>query len=595
MKHIKIFILICAFGTAASCDMLEPKLTNEWSDETVWTNPDMAEAVLTQVYSDLMMTPDHYDGNFLDAATDNALTRSYGSSVYRAGTGAFSRATNPIGNWSGMYDKIQSINLFLEKGLTDDVVYNRVSEATDKSIKTRLEGEAYFLRAWCGFQLLQMYGGRTDDGQVLGYVLTDHFIGEKEEADPLKFERAGYQECVEAIVKDCELAFERLPLVYEGDDVVTGSTMIGRASGLAADALKSKVLLYAASPAYQSPSVIQINGIGDFDVLDEGAYLSGWERAALFANQVLADEGISYTFTPMSADDIADAGSTLPADFIFRTYMGQVSGMESRHFPPYYLGNAQTIPSENLAEAYPAKNGYPITDPLSGYDEDDPYAVERDNRFDMTFYYQGKKFGAYDSTIDVSEGGKDSESFHLYASRSGYYLSKFLSTKNNEMLDPLVPKTSVHYNPMLRKTEVWLNYAEAANEAWGPMGKGEGCMYSAYDVIRIVREQSGGITDVTYLDQVASEGKAAFRALIQNERRLEFAFEDHRFWDLRRNLLPINTMVKGMKVTRTDGEFEYEVIDLEERPFDQIRYYYMPLPNDELLKNPNLKNNMGWD
>ena len=261
MKHIKIFILICAFGAAVSCDMLEPKLTNEWSDETVWTNPDMAEAVLTQVYSDLMMTPDHYDGNFLDAATDNALTRSYGSSVYRAGTGAFSRATNPIGNWSGMYDKIQSINLFLEKGLTDDVVYNRVSEATDKSIKTRLEGEAYFLRAWCGFQLLQMYGGRTDDGQVLGYVLTDHFIGEKEEADPLKFERAGYQECVEAIVKDCELAFERLPLVYEGDDVVTGSTMIGRASGLAADALKSKVLLYAASPAYQSPSVIQINGI----------------------------------------------------------------------------------------------------------------------------------------------------------------------------------------------------------------------------------------------------------------------------------------------------------------------------------------------
>ena len=212
----------------------------------------------------------------------------------------------------------------------------------------------------------------------------------------------------------------------------------------------------------------------------------------------------------------------------------------------------------------------------------------------MTFYYQGKQFGAYDSTIDVSEGGKDSESFHLYASRSGYYLSKFLSTKNDEMLDPLVPKTSVHYNPMLRKTEVWLNYAEAANEAWGPKGKGEGCTYSAYDVMQIIREQSGGITDVAYLDEMAAS-KDDFRALIQNERRIEFAFEDHRFWDLRRNLLDINTMVQGMKVTRVDGGLEYETVDLEERPFDQIRYYYMPLPNDELLKNPNLKNNMGWD
>lgn len=92
------------------------------------------------------------------------------------------------------------------------------------------------------------------------------------------------------------------------------------------------------------------------------------------------------------------------------------------------MGNAQTIPSHNLAAAFPAKNGYPITDSRSLYDEQDPYLIARDNRFNMNLYYQGKKFGAYNSNIDVSEGGKDSESFHIYASRSGYYLSKFLST-----------------------------------------------------------------------------------------------------------------------------------------------------------------------
>ena len=137
MKISKLILLACVWGSIVSCeDLLDPKLTNEWSSETVWTNPDMAQAVLTQVYADLMVVPDHYDDNFLDAATDNALTRNYGSSVYRASMGAFSRSTNPLGNWDNMYDKIQSINLFMEKGVTDDVIYNRVSKETDQDRKS---------------------------------------------------------------------------------------------------------------------------------------------------------------------------------------------------------------------------------------------------------------------------------------------------------------------------------------------------------------------------------------------------------------------------------------------------------------------------
>lgn len=596
MKIRNLILLICIGASMASCeDVLDPKQTNEWPDKTVWTNPDMAQAVLTKVYADLMTTPDSYDENFLDAATDNALTRSYGSKVYRASMGAFSRSTNPLGNWSDMYDKIQSINLFMERGVTDEVVYNRVSEATDRAIKTRLLGEAYFLRAWCSFKLLQTYGGRTDDGEVLGYTIVDHFIGDKESADPTRFRRDSYKDCVKQIVSDCEEAFKRLPLVYTGDDVVTGKSKIGRACGLAADALKTKVLLYAASPAYQDASVVRINGMGDFTVLDETAYQAGWERAALFANEVLKDDGIDYTFVAMAAKDLADAGSDTPADFIFRTYMGLVHGMESRHYPPFYLGKAQTIPSHNLAAAFPAQNGYPVTDTRSLYDPKNPYQIARDKRFNLNLYYQGRKFGAYDSGIDVSEGGKDSESFHIYASRSGYYLSKFLSTTQKNMLDPIQTLNSRHFNPLLRKTEVWLNYAEAANEAWGPEGRGEGCRYSAYDVLKIVREKSGGITDGTYLTEVASQGKDAFRKLIQNERRIEFAFEDHRFWDLRRCLLPLDTPIEGMQVTRTADGLVYETKEIEKRPLNALRYYYLPLPNDELLKNPSLKNNMGWN
>lgn len=117
---------------------------------------------------------------------------------------------------------------------------------------------------------------------------------------------------------------------------------------------------------------------------------------------------------------------------------------------------------------------------------------------------------------------------NVNATRTGYYLAKFMNTVA-DFLKPLEEQDSRHYNPMLRKAEVWLNFAEASNEAFGPKVVGPGCTKSAYDVIKIIREKSGGITDVTYLDEMAAS-KETFRTLIQNERRIEFAFENQRFW-----------------------------------------------------------------
>ena len=139
-----------------------------------------------------------------------------------------------------------------------------------------------------------------------------------------------------------------------------------------------------------------------------------------------------------------------------------------------------------------------------------------------------------------------------------------------------------------------MNFAEASNEVWGPKVTGPGCSMSAYDVIRVIREKSGGITNTTYLDEMAGTPES-FRKLIQNERRIEFAFENQRFWDLRRWLLPLNESILGMEVTRKEDNSEnFEVKQVEERPLNDIRYYYLPLPYDELQKNPNLKNNKGW-
>lgn len=268
--------------------------------------------------------------------------------------------------------------------------------------------------------------------------------------------------------------------------------------------------------------------------------------------------------------------------------------MEKRHYPPFYKGSAQTTPSQNLVDAFPAKNGFPVTDSRSKFNPNDPFAVARDNRFEMNVYYQGRKFATNSGNIDVVYGGKDSESFHRNASRTGYYLAKFMSKKDN-MLVPTQSLSSIHYYPILRKAEVFLNFAEASNEAWGPYVKGPGCKYSAYEVIKEIRKASGGITDLTYLNEMASD-KDSFRKLIQNERRIELAFENHRFFDIRRWLLPLNEGIRGITVTRdADSQLSYKEKQVEIRNMNDIRYYYLPIPYGELLKNKNLVNNMGWD
>lgn len=256
--------------------MLDTKLTNEWSEDDTWTNAEKAQGVLLSVYQDVMISPDAWDGNFLDAATDNALTRNTGSSVYRAGQGAFSFSTNPLGIWSKCYNQFQQIHIFLDKGLTNDVCYSMTSEDNDRKIKQRLKGEAIFLRAWTGFQLLQMYGGKTDDGSVLGYPIVTHFVTPEESSHPENFVRNTYEECVKQIAEDCETAMSLLPLTYSGSDAILGENLFGRASGLAAAALKVRVLLYAASPAYQPDNIVRLNGMGDYTIVDQTAYQAKW-------------------------------------------------------------------------------------------------------------------------------------------------------------------------------------------------------------------------------------------------------------------------------------------------------------------------------
>lgn len=595
MKYVmktkkSIFSLLSVMLLLCSCEGLySVKEVGEVNDDDMWTVPDMARGILFSSYDAMPSRPDTYSLNFLDVATDNAVTNSLDSDIYQVAMGDITAAFCPISVWDKCYEQFQNINLFLEKGLTDRTRYEADLDA-DAETKRQLHAEALYLRAWWGAYLLQFHGGRTADGQALGYPIVTSFISEEKASDYSWIRRDTYEDCVSQICADCDAAAEVLPAKATG-------LYVGRATSLMAEFLKARVLLYAASPAYQPESIVSIKGMGDYTVVDLKAYTDKWERAARQAWKVISLSG-EKGYVPMKATDVVDMDANNPSGpshFVFRYYW-KSNNLESRHYPPYYFGSALTVPSQNLVDAYPMKaNGYPINDPMSGYDPQSPYSG-RDDRLDQTVYHQGSVFGQSGSSIDVVSGGKDSENWmngSASGSRTGYYLAKFLSVKKN-LLTPTNASTALHFYPSMRMAEMYFCLAEASNEAYGPTGKGEGIGLSAYEIMREVRRTAGGIENDEYIE-TRTGSRDDFRALILNERRLEFAFENFRFWDLRRCLMPLNETIRGISVSRTASGLGYEVKDVEERKLESLKSYWLPVPYDEVLKKPQgIVNNMGY-
>ena len=157
--------------------------------------------------------------------------------------------------------------------------------------------------------------------------------------------------------------------------------------------------------------------------------------------------------------------------------------------------------------------------------------------------------------------------------------------------NPISINGNAHYTPRIRYTEMYLDYAEAANEAYGPVGTGARS-YSAYDVIKAIRKRALGLNSDPYLEEVKGD-KVKMAQLIRNERRLELCFESFRFWDLRRwkvDITKLNETVRGMDV---NGTVYTPLNSVETRSYQNFMFYG-PIPNSELLKYNSLVQNTGW-
>lgn len=595
MKFIRYILIsgLAVLGFVACEDSLDPEIDNTYGDEWTWVNADKAEGVLLNAYQNISSYQIRYGANFLDVATDNAVTNNYSSSAYQVATGSMSSSSNPIGCWDDCYEQIAYCNMFLEYGLSNDITYYLSDEVVDSLYRCRLKGEAYFLRAFWSMKLLQMYGGVTDDGEALGYPISIVYEDAEDGNDTEDVERDSYEDCVQQIMDDCDTAAYYLPEEYGSSDyavVYSTSNAEGRATSRAAYALKSRAALYGASPAYQPE--------GDYAISDD-SITNKWVRAAQVAYEAIYDGNLG-SFSALTEDMMAGSDlSSTPDDYLFRKYYSG-NYIETRNLPPDFNGYAYTSPSQNLVNAFPDSDGYPITDSRSSYDPQNPYD-NRDPRMDLVVYHNGDAVEDNGRALEIYDGGTDSPGEDYQNTRTGYYSRKWMS-QTADMLEVGDKQNANHMTAYLRRAEVYYNWAEAANEAVGPTGIVSGTSTSALEIMRDIREESMGLSSDDYLDEVAALGMDDMRDLIQNDRRLEFAMENMRYFDMRRWLLDLNETVTGCTIELSDdGELTFtgtdpdeESVEVEERPFEDDKYYYAPIPNDEILKSPNMKQNKGW-
>lgn len=580
MKVLKYILPICFLGgLISSCDMLEPDLDNTYDQDRVKSDPAFAEGLLLQAYEAL---PQGY--TFDEVATDDAVTNDKNSDYLSMATGCWSALSNPMETWSDSYNMIGYLNDFLS--VVDQIEWSWESERRDQLFRDRYKGEALALRAYFHFQILQAHGGKGASGQMLGIPYIKTLINASN-SEEWMLERPAYKETVTDIFNDLDSAITLLPEVYDnisGDDDynrVNGEDHVNRISGLIAHAIKARVALHAASPAF--------NG-GRYDMelgqiaAEESAYLINYIGKVSALTSALKDP---YFF---------DANSdTKNKDILWRMdYQKNTYDRESDNYPPSLFGNGRVNPSQNFVDIFPMENGYPIGSEfadVSGYNEADPY-WGRDPRLANLVLYNGGTIGSTQIFTSDTEGNIDGLDKQTNSTRTGYYLKKLMRPDVN--LSPASITGQTHVRPLIRYTEMFLIYAEIANELWGADADPQGYGFTPRSIIAGIRKRAKILSEGTgdaYLNTLDTEG---LKSLIRNERRIELSFEGFRFWDMRRWGLPMDETIRGMKIIDRDGVLEYSVIENVENRNYASYMQYGPIPQEQILKCGVLEQNQGW-
>jgi len=525
-------------------------------ESMVFSDYTYMKQVLANAYTQLPASFNRIDNGMLASATDEAEHAWDYSSIQNFNNGSWNSYSNPDDVWTRQYQLIRRAYLFLQGTDTvsfkqwqyvDDVTYNRYTLELKQ-----FRAQAKFLIAFSYFELFKRYGG---------VPIVNHLLSVDED---LNLPKGSVNEVVNFIAANCNAGNSDLPLKYD-------ATNTGRATYGAAMALKCRTFLYAASPLYN-------NGSYNKTLCDSVARIAG-----LF---IAPTGSLKSTYALESNYGTLFTRKFNSTELIFDRRDGNSNTFEKANFPIGFdgAGVGATCPSQNLVDAYEMKStGKPITDPASGYNPANPYN-DRDPRLGFTVIWNNSTFKG--RPVELWTGGLDGKGKEK-ASKTGYYLKKYVDDNLNLLLN----NTNRHCWYYFRLGEVYLNYAEAMNEAYGPTDTKYGL--SAVDAVNAIRKRAG-MPNLVAADYATAD---ALRQKIRNERFIELAFEEHRSWDVRRWKMAESTLgadLKGMDVVKnTDGTFKYTPYTVEKRIFLPKMYYY-PIPNAEILKEKKLIQNPEW-
>jgi hypothetical protein len=598
-KRIIIIFVYLALLAGSCKKYLDPLPSGELGTDDIWLYQNMVQGLVSKCYDNMPRNYNDNEGAYLDGATDIAVITSTTNSMRRMANGTLTTAQDPFRTyWVRDYTSIRQVNLFLK----DRRGYNTrflVSLHLDSLVRRRLQGEAFALRAWFQWDLLQKFGGKATNGQLLGFPIV------LEPIDVTKGEvnlaRNTYDECVKQIINDCDSAYKYLPIAHRdflvpvvADRTYAGGRYWGRFDGITTRAIKAMVYLTWASPRF-----------------NPGNDLSRWDSAAVNAKKVmdfkLTKDNVTNGF--VAANQVNWFNPNFPGIVISARYLNANDDMERMFYPGGFQGNGMIGATQELVDAFPDTLGYPITHPLTVYNPAKPYA-KRDPRFTSMIYYNGAKAWRNNTTTPAtnlmytfenwSNGGKDAAGLLPTNSLTNYHIKKFVFMGLN-WSDNVINRQP-HSKFFIRWAHMCLAFAEAANKVVGP---NDATRYGtsakaaiAYLRSRKTYDNANGLSAADpYLTEVANAGAAAFDAFVKNERKIETSFEGMRFYDIRRwttDLSELNKSVHGAGVTKnTDGTFTYNLNNVvEARSFTSA---YLPIPYSEMLRMSKLVQNEGWD
>jgi len=573
MKNILLYLICFSLWLSMGCSYLEPEALSLTSRNDVVNNFTNLTRLRNNMFTSL---PEGYNSNgnsWRAAASDEAEDVNETEAIQDFNTGNWNIYTNPDDAWARNYQGIRKTFDFLDA--TDTITFIELKVPDPVTYTARVSNmkmwraEAQFLLAFYYFELVKRYGGVPIVNRKLNIVSDNDYM--------LSLKRNSFEECVNYIVRLCDSSAMALPLKFS--DIANADW--GRPTVGAALALKARILTYAASDLYnQASNKNSLIGYVDNNRLDR------WKKAAS-ANKAVLD---LMPLAPYSLNTSYSALFQLKTlrnnEVIFERRYAASNTFETLNYPiGYQTGKTGTCPTQNLVDAHEMKTGVPFdwNNPVHAAD---PYA-NRDPRLMMNIIVNNSIWKG--TNVQLWEGGVNGK-FLFRASKTGYYLKKYV----DETLNLATGQTSAKQWIYFRLTENYLNYAEAMNEAYGPSVL-DTFKISALQAVNTIRTRTG----VAMPAIPATVSQVQLRERIRNERRVELAFEDHRFWDVRRWMIGPSTLgatIQGVTITKLPtGAFKYVPYDLEKRLFTDKMYLY-PIPQSEIIKtNGNIQQNPGWN